>query len=156
MTKKRPKKAPKRKRPVQLPDRPSDLIELALRDLEACEQDPRYEINMSRWHYPTDGEPVEEPVDICLVCLAGSVMAKSLRMPPTKCLAAWDAGDQSGKLLALDRFREGRIDEGLKDLGMARGREGMADAEVPTYAVDRDGFFAAMRSIAKTLRSMGL
>lgn len=56
---------------TQLPDKKSELIRLAIADLEKCEQDPNYTIDMTRWHEPRyDG--------VCQVCLAGSVMAKTL------------------------------------------------------------------------------
>jgi len=60
---------------------PSDLaclIKVAHDDLVACERDPRYVINMSRWHEPrADGK--------CLVCLAGAVMAKTMKIPVDLC-----------------------------------------------------------------------
>lgn len=56
-----------------LPKKLSDRILLALHDLELCEADPNYEIEMGNWHVPWKG--------ICEVCLSGSVMAKTLRTP---------------------------------------------------------------------------
>ena len=53
-----------------LPDKPSELIRLALSDLEKCEGDSRYEVDMNEWHVPT------QKGHVCYVCLAGSVMAK--------------------------------------------------------------------------------
>lgn len=55
----------------KLPNKPSKLILLALKDLELVEKDERYAVNMHTWHRPKDG--------ICQVCLAGSVLAKSLK-----------------------------------------------------------------------------
>jgi hypothetical protein len=37
---------------MTLPEKLSDCLELALRDLEACEQDPAYEVDMKFWHKP--------------------------------------------------------------------------------------------------------
>ena len=61
----------------QLPDKPSELIRLAIRDMQLCERDPRYNLNMNQWHSggSSDGERV------CQVCMAGSVMAKTLQVP---------------------------------------------------------------------------
>ena len=53
-----------------LPNKTSELIRLAVSDLEKCEKDKSYEINMCAWH--------TENYDSCAVCLAGSVMAKTL------------------------------------------------------------------------------
>ena len=57
----------------RLPQRLSALIELAVRDAQAVEQDPRYTLNMSQWHTPAPGA--------CLVCMAGAVMAKTMGAP---------------------------------------------------------------------------
>lgn len=35
---------------VDLPEKPSELIRLALRDLETVEANPHYEVNMASWH----------------------------------------------------------------------------------------------------------
>lgn len=57
----------------------SELIELALSDLLKIERDPRYEINMSVWHSGSlDTAAGASP---CYVCLAGSVLAKTFRIP---------------------------------------------------------------------------
>ena len=54
----------------ELPDKPSELIRLALADLRKCEADPRYLIDMAQWHRPVTSE-------LCHVCLAGAVMART-------------------------------------------------------------------------------
>lgn len=81
-----------------LPKKLSDLIEVALADLDACESDERYEINMHVWH--------DVKGDKCSVCLAGAVMAKTLgsvkstwpqKFPP----------DIEDDLELLDRLRMG-------------------------------------------------
>jgi len=56
----------------KLPDNVGDLIRLALKDLEACEANPSYKVDMTYWHL------YDESDDICYVCLAGSVMAQRL------------------------------------------------------------------------------
>lgn len=56
----------------KLPKKLSDRILVALHDLELVEADPRYKIDMDTWHKP-NGQ--------CAVCLAGSVMAKTLNAP---------------------------------------------------------------------------
>ena len=90
-----------------LPDKPSELIRLALYDLELCEQDERYAINMSRWHLPSENE--------CLVCLAGSVMAKSLNADAWNYLDPCDYNHKTEmKLIALDEFRTGGVCSGIE------------------------------------------
>jgi hypothetical protein len=56
---------------MKLPTVPSQLIRLALKDLEEVEKNPSYKVYMSAWHQP-------QPEGPCLVCLAGAVMAQSL------------------------------------------------------------------------------
>lgn len=70
---------------IKLPNKPSELIRLAVKDLVLVENDKRYSVNMHEWHtpwfvdndYDIDYES-EESVIICSVCFAGSVMAKTL------------------------------------------------------------------------------
>lgn len=56
----------------KLPNKKSDLLILALEDYFKIKEDPKYEINMLDWHILSVYNP------ICMVCLAGSVIAKSL------------------------------------------------------------------------------
>ena len=86
----------------KLPDKPSELIRLALDDLEKAEKSPTYEVNMDRWH-------TQEEDGICHVCLAGSVMAFSLDVPAEQTidLTDWIKKDPeiASKLIALDYLR---------------------------------------------------
>jgi hypothetical protein len=85
-----------------LPDKPSELLEVALRDLEACRNDPRYTIDLEKCHEPIDGQ--------CNVCLAGAVIAKSLHFAPSQCVVVSKSITDMGtykKLLALDNLRSG-------------------------------------------------
>jgi hypothetical protein len=58
------------------PEKLSDLIELALGDLEKVEKDERYRVDMEAWHTPLNGK--------CRVCLAGSVIAQTFLTPVDK------------------------------------------------------------------------
>ncbi len=59
-----------------LPNKMSDLLEVAVDDAQKCNADPKYVLNMSRWHTPAYG--------VCHVCLAGSVIAKTLEGKPSE------------------------------------------------------------------------
>lgn len=95
---------------VRLPDKPSELIMLALKDLNLVRGDDRYKIDMICWHVKYRTE------EVCRVCLAGSVMAKTLHATIED-----DAGirpefyetDTKCKLEALDNFRQGHVVSGL-------------------------------------------
>lgn len=49
-------KGSKKMKDVKPPDKLSDLITLALNDLELVEKDPKYKVNMDVWHDVEDGE----------------------------------------------------------------------------------------------------
>ena len=57
---------------------PSQLIRVALNDLELCEADTRYRVYMGTWHEPFDRSDMYANRPGCFVCFAGSVMAQSL------------------------------------------------------------------------------
>lgn len=87
--------------------RVSTVINLAMNDLELCEIDPKYKIDMTVWHIPNSH---------CTVCLAGSLMAKSLnidkelnRDPDNIDLSFEDRE----KLKSLDYFRRGQVIRGF-------------------------------------------
>ena len=56
----------------------SDAIDIALEDFKIIRLDPRYEINMSKWHEPDMAyDPsTDEDRPACAVCFAGTVMAR--------------------------------------------------------------------------------
>lgn len=96
-----------------LPDRLSDLLEVAVNDAKACGKDPRYKLSMMNWH-----EPIGDS-GVCRVCLAGSVIAKTLKEDAThftdplsyrqteKDRPLDGLGPVARKLLALNAMREG-------------------------------------------------
>lgn len=135
-----------------LPDKPSELIRVALKDLEACEQDDRYVIDMSAWHSPQGR--------LCHVCLAGAVMAQSLGVSPhyEKVPSEFQRQDPDTetKLLALNRFREGLVVAGLRMLCIEQAANfehldnpSLDDVNLPTLK-------EAMRELASTLEHDGL
>lgn len=97
----------------KLPDLPSELLTLALADLEAVHRDPRYVVQMHTWHTP-DYDKVQ-----CAVCLAGAVIAKSLGALPCQYRGLFNFPREiQDKLVALDLFRGGSIWAGLERLGI--------------------------------------
>jgi hypothetical protein len=96
---------------TKLPDKPSELILIALEDLEKCEADPIYKIDMGTWHEPLSYSK-------CEVCAAGAVMAQSLgaranwyRDPD------WFEYPICDKLLAINSLRMGKISMAFYLLG---------------------------------------
>ena len=98
----------------KLPDQPSALIRAALADLQKCIDDPIYKIDMKTWHKPVDNGKH------CSVCLAGSVLAQTFKVPPSESIPAirhFVDCNELDKLEALDYFRTGNIFDGLILLG---------------------------------------
>lgn len=137
---------------MNLPDKPSDLIELALSDLRKCEADPRYKIDMEVYHEAST-------MTCCLVCLAGSVMAKTLECDPE--LDA-DPCDQelfsiadAQKLDALDNFRLGEVADGFREMEIDLPPDFPQTVAIPEYTEDPIGFKREMRTLAGRLRASG-
>ena len=130
----------------QLPDKPSELIRVALADLNKVERSKKYVVDMGDWHLPDDG--------VCYVCLAGAVMAKTLGVSPKREMEPWQTKyDQ--KLQAIDSFREGSIHNGLGHMGLSRDSIGKY-RDVAPYDADPKAFKKDMRKLASDLAKAGL
>ena len=148
-----------------LPDKPSELIRLALKDENKAHRDPKYRVYMNTWHevYNYKGTPQ------CHVCFAGAVMAFTLG-------ASWEAelepedfrNGNHGKLNALDAFRSGDIYEGCAEMKMV-GKVRKANIfnqdvefhpyfsmDVPSYEKDRLDWRKSMFKIASRFAGGGL
>ena len=87
---------------LALPDKLSDLLELALSDLEKVEALPKYKVDMMQWHTNIG--------DVCAVCLAGSVLAMTGKMEyGLNYSASMLPRPIADKLLALNALREGNV-----------------------------------------------
>lgn len=133
-----------------LPNKLSDLIEVALEDLEKVEKDKRYTVDMQFWHTPTDN------FTGCSVCLAGAVIAKSLNVPIQE-LSSLDKFKISirRKLVALDQVRDSKVGNAIRILKRDSVTVPLEYYSVPSYDEDRPGFKKALQAIAKELRKLG-
>lgn len=135
----------------KLPDKPSELLLLALHDLERAEMSPRYMIDMDQWHSPNGA---------CSVCLAGSVMAATLGVSERLEMHPDDFdNDTCQKLCAVDSLRKGFIGDALVEMGLddVAAPELMREEWfVSDYDWDRDGFYEDMLSIVGILQAEGL
>jgi len=134
---------------MNLPDKPSELIRLALADLALCAADPNYAIDMGQWHMPDHG--------VCQVCLAGAVMAKSLNASRAAELYPEDFPENRQKIKSLDDFRDGRVCSALAYLGhdLSNWGHGARDREITPYRTDPGAFMADMRKLADDLEAAG-
>lgn len=121
--------------------KPSALLRLALSDLRKVEQDPRYKVNMERWHYPD--------ADGCNVCLAGAVLA----MTQERSLHSSLEGVAPHWARRLDALRCGGLYFTLGDdlPDSLRGRE-----EIPKYDEDPIEFHNQLQGVAYLLERGGL
>lgn len=89
----------------KLPDKKSDLLILALEDYFKVKSDLRYTIDMTYWHAGNSRNT------LCPVCLAGSVMAKSLQVPIGDIMhpEAFNNKEIEGKLKFLNSIRRGQL-----------------------------------------------
>ncbi len=136
---------------TKLPSKPSELIKLAIKDLQACRADPKYEIRMICWHVPVYGK--------CLICLAGAVMAKTLKINPVETIDPDDFGTTTGNRLAsLDYFRKGYLHWGLRDLGYTKLNQERFKrlVHVPDYETNPDAFISEMLDMANQFKKAGL
>jgi hypothetical protein len=147
-----------------LPDKPSELLEVALHDLELVEQNPLYEIDMSKWHSAGQTSKrfengiVVETNTPCEVCLAGSVLAMSLEIPRDTYVDPCDLGDQvlHNKLLAIDQLRRGEIDEALDRLSIEQPDLLPDNVNVVDYVYDKERFKSDIRKLIELLKSFNL
>lgn len=149
----------------ELPHKPSDLITVALADLEKAEASKKYRINMRDWHRPKDD-------GICEVCLAGTVMAFSLESNPDSKLTPSTITNTSTKesskltrqLSALDWLRQGDISDAFSELEYSdeynsdlydydNGEE--FDRDIVDYSDDPTRFKKEMRLLAADLKKAG-
>lgn len=138
-----------------LPDKPSDLIELAINDLEKIERSKQYTVNMEDWHTPIyQHQDYNLQMNTCEVCLAGAVMAKTLKTPYGRGVSPANFEGLEGKLHALNLFRTGLINEGLAS--MCLPKISGEPFKVPEYCLNPEGFKTKMRQIAENLRSRGI
>lgn len=133
----------------KLPDTLSELLSVALDDLEATERDPRYVIDMDDWHCPEAGK--------CAVCLAGAVMAKTFDADPERYLVPGEVtGDDSRELRALDALRGGYVQDAANLLGLDVDLGEFEYVEVTTYESDATAFKQELRHLAHDLKEAGL
>jgi hypothetical protein len=128
-----------------LPKKLSDLILVALGDLEKAERSKNYIVDMHTFHIPPRRgcSCFNCSTGRCAVCFAGSVMAFSLNAPINEELMPHNFRQDRHALLALDGIRCGWLPSGER-------------FEVTSYATDPEQFKTEMVLTAAALREAGL
>ena len=99
---------------VSLPDKLSDLIETAISEYGGLDRDIYYP-NSEVWH---QGVSIEGDGEYCGVCLAGAVIAGSLKVDHEVEYWDYDFSAHCDKLRALDFIRRGMARRAFSCLGV--------------------------------------
>lgn len=148
---------------TELPTVPSELITIALEDLELAEARPGVRVNMSDWRhmvYEINGERCRSDrphaIRTCEVCLAGAVMIGRLGesinqfgYPPGLGLMV------ENQLAALDELRDGGVGCFLDMLNMSPPNVPIEILKMPVtlYKKDSKKFKSDLRDIAHALHT---
>jgi len=104
---------------TKLPSALSALLRLAVADAKKCEADPRYSLHMSAWHISPSYYG-----DKCWVCMAGAVMAQTLKIPLTVNRSPLDFDDDTeAKLGAINDMRCGFLISACQAVGVHLPKE---------------------------------
>ena len=133
----------------KLPEKLSDLLQVALEDLRKAEASGQYRIDMLAWHSPLG--------EMCHVCLAGAVMAFSLGADITEALVPEDYNAHTGgQFLALNSLRRGDVDSAVRHLSIVDHDCSHLDRDVSAYSDDPKQWHADMEKLVKDLKEAGL
>ncbi len=150
--------------PVRLPEKISDLINMAIDDIEAIEKMENYVIDMGTWHETTK---FDDGVEKCAVCMAGAVMVNTLKANYDQTIFPLSyAGNDpytAQRLMALNSFRIGDLEGGWNDIHENEDGDNDCvwpdgleeDVEVDQYDVNPELFKEQMRNIAKMFADVG-
>ncbi len=141
----------------RLPSTPSKLLRLAVKDLKAIRRRKGYDIKMSIWHDGTDADG--NAGTTCSVCMAGAVMANTLKVPRTLNFEPDNCSPNSSKLYAINYFRTGEIEDALSALGDKYLKKWQKSDKYPNiyirpYNENHLVFFEDMNKLIKDLESL--
>lgn len=157
----------------KLPRKLSDLLELALNDLEKAENSKTHAVSMDVWYKPHKGGK-------CLVCLAGSVMAFSLGVKVDESISTTDSvgwcplnfakfslsdksfytNQDADALSALNALRTGQVSSAAEMIDILLINGDVAydrefDREIVDYHKDPDLFKTQLYELVNDLRTEG-
>jgi hypothetical protein len=129
---------------MTLPDKLSDLLELALKDLRK-HIDNGGRIDMAEWLLYID--------NTCYACLAGAVLKESLKHKYTVDMSMFGIShDVRAKMVALNYLRRGHISMAAHVLGLTTK---VIDRSLPHWRGDDPSWWEAQYQTVKDLRDAG-
>lgn len=133
----------------RLPNKPSKLLKLALKDLEKCEKDSRYTIDMNVFHLPNKNK--------CRVCLAGAMLAKSVGYNPQKDTFAVrkEKIHIIDKVFAINRLRRGVVSLAFLFFTGIPGDITKFNRQMPEYSDNPQLFKKHVLELAEDLEKAG-
>lgn len=94
-----------------LPNKLSDLLELAVHDVQKCEAEPkRFVLDMGKWHSPKED-------GVCALCMAGAVMAQTMAVPDKE-YGVWSKVQAEPKLVAINEMRVADFEDAADTVGL--------------------------------------
>lgn len=142
-----------------LPRLPSQLLRIALADLEKCESDPRFKVDMGVWLAPPGNEYLN-PSTNCAVCLAGAVMANTLNVSFTGAKheimpSSDDYIDpkNQNQLMAIDLLRGGYLRSAFNELSIEKPKDIPDQVKFPRYG--NPGFYVGIFNLIELLEANG-
>ena len=100
---------------AKLPNTLSGLLHLAVADAQKVARKPGYKLNMTVWHWPE--RKVRTKRTVCDVCMAGSVIANTLKVRRTHNTEPWDLPHAlQPKIEAINSMRLGLFSTALAEL----------------------------------------
>jgi len=141
---------------MNLPNKISELLTMALNDLLKVEKLKDYTVDMAYWHTPSGR--------VCLVCLAGCVIVEQ-KMCASTVKVAPGHFNEGYKLRALDRLRSNMIHEavslfyGGKNIdNIMRVTFNDLEFKLPNrcnYVINRRKFLRTLRWLARKFKAAG-
>lgn len=146
---------------ILLPKIPSQLLRIAVDDLKKTMKDPNYIVNMYLTFHQKiwkDHEKYKENPNVCVVCFAGSVMAKTLNASIKDRLSPVKFHINTNQLYALDNARQGKWASMFSYLGLNKPSYEILVSlpKVTPFHDDPDEFLLDMEDAIKVLAENNL
>lgn len=130
--------------------KPSEVIRVALKDLERVEHNDLYQVDLGHWHKPIGSK--------CFVCLAGAVLAGTLGVHPASVSSPGMMNDcgAAQRLRMLSDFSLDSPRGALCSIGVDDSELVDRLPQVQPYDRDTDGFKSSLLLTADELEKAGL